>query len=176
VALVLISPLDPGRAQAAPDDPACSEADRPPAQASLHFMRSSVLCLVNRVRLQYGLRPLHYNPDLRNSADQHSMDMVVNGYFSHDGPGGSTVGDRVGRSGYLARVSTYFIGENIGGGMGRDYGSPLGVFQAWMHSPEHRANILDTGFHDFGAGVALGFPGSGRANTATYTLDLGARR
>src|SRR4051794_5696768 len=58
MALVLISPLDPGRAQAAQDDPACSEADRPPAQASLHFMRSSVLCLVNRVRLQYGLRPL----------------------------------------------------------------------------------------------------------------------
>ncbi len=176
VALLFISPLDTGRAQAAQDSPICAEAGRPPAKATLHFMRSSVLCLVNRVRLHYGLQPLHYNADLRISACRHSSDMVANGYFSHDGPGGSTVGDRVGRSGYLFRTSSHFIGENIGGGMGRSDGSPMGVYRAWMHSPEHRANILDPEFHDFGAGVARRFPGSGDPNAATYTLDLGTRR
>ena len=175
VALLLAFPLgvDRARAQA---QPRCAEADRAPSEATLHFLRSSVLCLVNRAREHYGLVSLHYNADLRHSATGHSNDMVANGYFSHGGSGGSTPGGRVARAGYLARVNTYFIGENIGGGKGRSFGSPLAVYRAWMHSPPHRANILDSEFHDFGVGVALGFPYGGGANAVTYTLDFGMRR
>jgi uncharacterized protein YkwD len=174
-ALLLAAPTGADRALAR-SGPRCAGADRSPREATLHFLRSSVLCLVNRVREHYGLAPLHYSIDLRRSATGHSNDMVANHYFSHYGPNGSTPGDRVARSGYLARVNTYFIGENIGGGEGRGFGSPLGVFHAWMHSPPHRANILDRGFHDFGAGVARGFPYGGGHNAATYTLDFGMRR
>lgn len=175
VALLLIALLNGPRARAQ-DGLVCPEADRAPREASLRFLRNSVLCLVNRARLHYGLRPLGYNAALRKSATRHSNDMVANGYFSHDGPGGSTVGDRVWRSGYLARVNVYFIGENIGGGSGREFGSPMGVYRSWMHSPGHRANILDPEFHDAGVGVARGYPHAGGANAATYTLDLGMRR
>jgi uncharacterized protein YkwD len=100
--------------------------------------------------------------------------MVANGYFSHYGPTGSTVGSRLAEAGYLARASTYIVGENIGGGSGRS-GSPLAILQAWMHSPPHRANILDAGFHDVGVGVASGYPAGGGAWAATYTLDFGMR-
>ena len=175
VALLLIALLTGGRARAQ-GSLACPDADRAPRKASLHFLRSSVLCLINRARLHYGLRPLHFNPALRNSATRHSKDMVAHGYFSHYGQGGSTVGDRVWRSGYLARVNVYLVGENIGGGLDRRSGSPMAVYRSWMHSPGHRANILDRGFHDVGVGVVRGYPYGGGAGAATYTLDLGMRR
>ena len=153
----------------------CEDPGRRPAAATIHYLRSSMLCLVNRVREHRDLRPLSYNADLRNSASGHSSDMVVNHYFSHYGLHGSTVVSRIARSGYLARVSSYFTGENIGGGAGSRFGSPIAVFRQWMRSPPHRANILDRDFHDFGVGVARGFPGGGSAGAVTYTLDLGTR-
>jgi uncharacterized protein YkwD len=174
--LLLALPFGGADRSLAQAGPRCVGAGHAPREATLHFMRSSVLCLVNRVREHYGLAPLRYSADLRNSATGHSNDMVANHYFSHDGLNGSTPGGRVARSGYLARVSTYFIGENIGGGKSRRFGSPLAVYRAWMHSPPHRANILDRGFREFGVGVARGFPYGGGANAATYTLDLGSRR
>lgn len=154
----------------------CPNAGSPPAQASLHFLRSSVLCLVNRARKLHGLRPLQYNVDLRDSATGHSNDMVQNRYFSHFGSGGSSPGARVARTGYLASAGVYIIGEDIGGGVGRRFGSPLAVFQAWMHSPSHRDNILEPKFDDDGVGVARGFPLIGDPNSATYTLDFGMRK
>jgi uncharacterized protein YkwD len=153
----------------------CAGANVAPDQASLHFLRSSVLCLVNRVRKHYGLPRLRYNPDLRRSATAHSNDMVTNGYFSHFGPGGSTPSDRIIRAGYLTRARSYFLGEDLAGGGGRRYGSPLSIFRAWMHSPPHRANILDPRFDDSGVGVARGFPLGGGPDSATYTIDFGTR-
>ena len=155
--------------------PQCAGANVPPAQASLHFLRSSVLCLVNRMREHYELSRLRYNPDLRRSATGHSNDMVANGYFSHFGPDGSTPSGRIGRAGYLTQAHSYFLGEDLAGGGGRRYGSPLAVFRAWMHSPPHRANILNPRFDDAGVGVARGFPLGGGPNSATYTIDFGAR-
>jgi uncharacterized protein YkwD len=166
--------LSSGRALAA-GGPACGAAWQAPRQATLNDLRSSMLCLVNRVREHYGIGSLEENTPLRHSATGHSNDMVEHDYFSHDGPAGSTVGSRVTKAGYLARVNIYFIGENIGGGIGRRLGSPFAVFHSWMQSPPHRANILDPEFHDAGVGVARGYPAGGGVKAATYTLDLGMR-
>jgi uncharacterized protein YkwD len=174
-ALTVLGALSTAPADAAETGSACSEAAQAPRQASLGELRGSMLCLVNRVRTHYGLDELDDNTQLRRSATGHSIDMVEHRYFSHDGPAGSTLGSRVTRVGYLARVSAYFVGENIGGGVGSQLGSPLAVFQAWMHSPPHRANILDPEFHDLGVGVARGYPDGGGTAAATYTLDLGMR-
>jgi len=163
--------ISPGGATAAPAP--CGNATAAPGQLTLHQMRSSVLCLVNRARAHYGLHGLAYNADLRTSASAHSVSMVANDYFSHEGPGGS-VDSRISRAGYLSEAGRFVLGEDIGGGGGRRYGSPLGVVTAWMHSPPHRENILDPSFRDAGVGVAPGFPGSSAA-AATYTMDFGAR-
>ncbi len=173
-ALLLTAPLGAEGALAHPDT-RCARANGAPNEATLQYLRNSVLCLVNRARERFGLQPLHANADLRRSATGHSNDMVANDYFSHYGPDGSTPSGRVARSGYLVRSGAYLLGENIGFGMGRTYGSPLAIFRAWMHSPPHRANILDPRFRDFGIGVAHGFPGAGGADAATYTLDFGFR-
>jgi uncharacterized protein YkwD len=151
----------------------CGESAVAPRQLSLHAMRTSVLCLLNRIRVHYDLQPLTYNADLRTSASAHSVSMVVHGYFAHEGPGG-TMDGRISRAGYLAAAASFSIGEDIGGGQG-SYGSPRAVVKDWMHSPPHRENILDPGFRDAGVGVARGFPFGGATRAATYTVDFGAR-
>jgi uncharacterized protein YkwD len=161
----------PGAAQA---KSVCGAPATAPRALSLHQMRSSVLCLLNRIRVHYELHPLAYNQALRTSASAHSVSMVVHGYFAHEGPGGS-MDSRISRAGYLASGGQFVIGEDIGGGGGR-LGSPQAVVRDWMHSPVHRENILDPHFRDAGVGVARGFPyGSGGGRAATYTVDFGAR-
>jgi uncharacterized protein YkwD len=151
----------------------CGAPNAAPGQLTLHAMRTSELCLINRVRVHFGLKPLAYNEELRTSASAHSVSMVANGYFAHEGPGG-TMDGRVTRSGYLARAGGFRVGENIAAGDGFQ-GSPRAIFEDWMHSPPHRANILDPSFHDAGVGVARGYPFGNSADAATYTVDFGSR-
>jgi uncharacterized protein YkwD len=152
----------------------CPYAGRAPRQVSIHFLRSSVLCLVNRIRERRGLVPLDYNVELRDSATAHSRDMVANGYFSHYGPRQSTPLARAARAGYY-RGGAGTVGENLGWGRGWKRGSPLAVVHEWMRSPEHRANVISESYRDFGVGVARGSPLSHGVRAATYTLDLGNR-
>ncbi len=152
----------------------CGRANAAPARLTLAEMRRSELCLLNRVRSHFHLHPLRFNVDLRKSATGHSDSMVHHHYFAHEGPGGS-MDSRISRAGYLWRANAYVIGENIGGGRGRRFGSPWSVFKEWMHSPPHRANILDPSFRDAGVGVSRGYPTGREAGSATYTVDFGAR-
>jgi uncharacterized protein YkwD len=173
ILLVALVAWSASPAGAAADSP-CGHSTAAPARLSLHELRSSELCLINRVRAHYHLRPLAFNTSLRDSATGHSDSMVMHDYFAHEGPGGS-VDSRVSRAGYLSRARAFTLGENIGGGHGRRYGSPMAVFEGWMHSPPHRANILDPSYRDVGVGVARGFPMGANAGSATYTVDFGAR-
>ncbi|HEX4308235.1 MAG TPA: CAP domain-containing protein [Solirubrobacterales bacterium] len=169
--VALLAALAPAGAAASGS---CGHSTAAPARLSLHEMRSSELCLINRVRAHYGLHPLSFNSHLRDSAIGHSDSMVIHDYFAHEGPGGS-IDRRVSRAGYLFRAGAFTVGENIGGGHGRRYGSPMAVFEEWMHSPPHRENILDPTYRDVGVGVARGFPRGASMGSATYTVDFGAR-
>ncbi|HEX7059951.1 MAG TPA: CAP domain-containing protein [Solirubrobacterales bacterium] len=161
-------------AAASPNRP-CYGANRAPAEATYHQLRTSLLCLINRARERRGIQSLRFSPELRRSATGHSWDMVRNGYFSHYGSSGSDLTVRVAHAGYLARANAYLVGENIGGGPGRQFGSPAAVFRSWMHSPGHRDNLLSSRFRDVGVGVARGYPNGGGSSAATFTLDLGTR-
>ena len=44
-----------------------------------------------------------------------------------------------------------------------------------MHSPGHRANILNPGFREIGIGVVTGAPEPGVENAATYATSFGHR-
>jgi uncharacterized protein YkwD len=174
--IALLAPAGAGAAAGGTEaEPSCEDIAIAPRRATLPELSETVLCLVNRARIRHGLVAFDESPQLRRSATGHSLDMVSRDYFSHDGPSGSTLGTRVASAGYLARVSSFIVGENIGGGGGRRAGSPIAVFRSWMHSPPHRANILDPDFHDAGVGVARGYPRGGGLRAATYTLDLGRR-
>jgi uncharacterized protein YkwD len=170
-ALLLAALVAPAGAAARPP---CGHSTAAPNRLSLAEMRNSELCLMNRVRAHFHLHRLAFNVDLRNSAIGHSDSMVVHRYFAHEGPGGS-VDSRISRAGYLSRARAFTIGENIAAGTGRA-GSPWAIFEDWMHSPPHRANILEPSYRDVGVGVARGFPFGGAAGAATYTVDFGARK
>jgi hypothetical protein len=97
--------------------------------------------------------------------------MVALRFFDHVAPDGSVLEDRVAATGYAAAS----LGEDIGEGAGADATSAAAIVAMWMDSAPHRANILDPGFRDAGAGVVLGDAGLGGVGGAvTYVLDLGA--
>ena len=64
-------------------------------------------------------------------------------FFSHTGSDGLTVGDRVVNGGYDWSA----VGENIAAGQQTiDI-----VMAAWLDSPGHCANIMDSAYTEFGA-------------------------
>jgi uncharacterized protein YkwD len=126
-------------------------------------------CLINRQREHHGLRPLRENGALDRSAENHSVSMVAHHYFSHNSADGGSPFARIGAFGYRHACA---LGENIAAGI-RRAGTPWAMVQAWMHSPDHRANILNPSYRDAGMGVAYGYPGMRHARGATFTQDFG---
>ncbi|GAA4676348.1 CAP domain-containing protein [Streptomyces youssoufiensis] len=112
---------------------------------------AEVLALVNEERADAGCRPLTADGTLDRVADTYAGVMADTQRLSHTGPDGSTVGDRVTRSGYTWSS----VGENIA----RGQADAEAVVDAWMNSPGHRANILNCSFRDMGIGVDQGSGG-----------------
>jgi uncharacterized protein YkwD len=167
-ALCVAGLLFPGSAVAA-----CHGAHHRPTHASLGRDARTTLCMVNRARTRHGLAPVRRVATLRRAAAAYSHAMVAGGFFSHTGPDGSTPASRVRQAGYLRGASAWSVGETLAWGTGR-LATPAAIVRAWMHSPGHRAILLDGRFRDVGIGVAVGAPGiAGPA--ATVTADFGAR-
>jgi uncharacterized protein YkwD len=148
----------------------CSSAHADVRAGAIRRSRDATLCLLNRVRARYGLRPLRLNAKLSGAARRHSRDMVRHRYFAHDSRNGRSPFDRMRATHYVPRNASWWLGENIGWGSGA-LAEPIGMVRAWMHSPPHRANILSRHFRDIGIGIAVGAPVGGRG--ATYTTDFG---
>jgi uncharacterized protein YkwD len=129
----------------------CSAASAFPSARNTRRLARAVLCLLNIQRTSRGLRPLRLNGRLTRAAVGHSRDMVARRYFAHVGADGSPV-SRIRRAGYIPRVGLWTIGENLAWGTGTA-ASPAQIMDAWMNSPEHKANILTPGFREIGVGV-----------------------
>ena len=91
--------------------------------------------------------------------------MIQRDYFSHNTKGRNEGPcERIRRYGYRYR----YCGENIG------YNStPERMFNAWMQSSGHRANILAGRYREVGIGAYRGaYKGF---KTTMYTVDFGTR-
>jgi uncharacterized protein YkwD len=153
---------------------ACPGEAAAPDTTETNVLVQATLCLLNRQRSRHDLRPLHLNTSLTAAAQAHSREMVARGYFDHVTPSGTTPAARVGATGYLAGTRAWTIGENImWGTLAQD--TPAAAVEAWMHSPDHRENILYGAFCDIGIGVAVGDPLGIIAPAGTYTTDFGVR-
>lgn len=153
---------------------ACAGATAVPSSVNTDVAAHVTLCLLNRERAQHGLRPLRDNSRLGRAAHNHSSDMVASNVFSHSSSNGSAPAGRVRSAGYLSGAHAWMVGENIGWGQA-SLASPASMVRMWMHSPGHRANILQGAFRDIGIGVVYGTPVRGGGQGATYTTDFGRR-
>jgi uncharacterized protein YkwD len=110
-------------------------------------VQQQVLALVNQNRRRGGCDGLSLDRRLIDAANEHAADMARRRYFAHESPNGDGAGDRVSEAGY--RWKRY--GENIARGVD----SPYEVVDGWMHSPEHRENIMDCRLDQMGVGLAI---------------------
>ncbi|WP_327278769.1 CAP domain-containing protein [Streptomyces sp. NBC_00272] len=129
---------------AAPKPPAPSVAPTPEPSDGHSAEEAAVLTLVNQERAQAGCGPVRANPPLAALASAFSKDMATRGFFDHTDPDGKTPWDRATNAG-LGGLG----GENIA----RGQGDAQAVMNAWMNSPDHKANILNCEFRTLGVGA-----------------------
>ena len=123
----------------------------------------SILHYTNRERKRRGLRKLKGHPGLILAARGHSSWMARRNSYSHTGGGGSQPLDRTRKAGYKSS----YVSENIWQTRGRSGSAWKSKFQwssswklghaaviSWMNSPGHRGNLLNSGWHHIGVGVA----------------------
>ena len=103
-----------------------------------------VVELVNEQRAANGLAPLKLSSELSRVARAKSQDMHDRNYFSHTSPTYGSPFDMMKAFGISYRTA----GENIAKG----YSTPAAVVNAWMNSPGHRANILNSSYTTIGVG------------------------
>src|SRR6202035_1296811 len=129
----------------------CENTGLTPEPGNLALVREAVLCLINRERAQNGESPLKINPQLEQAAEGHSHELVTADYFAHVSPSGKTPVDRIRELGYIPGPSVgYVIGENLAWGT---YGlaTPTSIVAAWIASPGHLANILESQYTETGS-------------------------
>jgi uncharacterized protein YkwD len=98
----------------------------------------------NRARDKEDLPPLKWNALLASAARQHAELMAQHSAISHQFPGEPALVQRIAAVG--ARFSS--VAENVAAG--QDAGD---IHYGWMHSPGHRANILDPKLTALGVAV-----------------------
>jgi uncharacterized protein YkwD len=95
---------------------------------------SQLLTLTNQDRAAQGLGPLKWNPELAEAAQTHGELMVQHNDLQHQFAGEPDVPTRAGQAGAHFRA----IAENIALGP-----NAADIERQWMHSAQHRTNILD---------------------------------
>ncbi|MGW5129231.1 CAP domain-containing protein [Streptomyces sp. NPDC004069] len=124
---------------------------RAPATVSTQAaVEAEVLRLVNEERGKVGCSALTASGALAGLAQDFSEAMAAENFFDHTDPSGASPWDRAAKLGI-----TSLGGENIA----RGQADAAAVMDAWMHSPGHRANILNCDFKTLGVGVHFGSGG-----------------
>lgn len=109
--------------------------------------------LTNHSRAANNVSKLRLDPQLSYVARTHTHAMARQNLLFH--APGPQITHRI--TGWTS------IGENIGVGPADDV---VGLHKAFMHSPEHRANILNSGYRYVGIGIVV------KADTLWVTLDF----
>ena len=117
----------------------------------------------NQTRQSAGLQPLVENPKLDEAAQLKAENMVANDYFAHTSPTGITPWYWFSAVGYNYK----YAGENLAVG----FFDSQEVYNAWLNSPEHKANILNPNYKEFGTAVLSGF---GPNNSIIVVQEFGA--
>lgn len=153
----------------------CQNTQLMPEPANVGLVRVAVLCLINKQRAQHDETPLSPNVELEQAAEGHAQEMISDDYFDHVSPSGLTPVGRVRAAGYIpSPMDGYVIGENLAWGT-LSLATPEAIVAAWIGSPGHLANILESQYRDTGVGVAPRAPAllANDAPGATYAQEFG---
>ena len=115
---------------------------------STDITSEQLLTLVNQKRLENGLPPLSFSPELATAARNKANDMLLKNYWAHNSPDGRTPWEFLKEAGY----NYVYAGENLA----RGFNTSLDVTNGWMASPTHRANVLSPNYSDVGFAVVTG--------------------
>jgi hypothetical protein len=109
---------------------------------------SAITQLSNQARKAQGQAGLKTNSALTKAAQAKAKDMISNDYFAHISPKRVTPWYWFSQAGYRYTSA----GENLA----IDYVNSEDVIQAWLNSPSHRKNLLNSKYQDIGVAVATG--------------------
>lgn len=102
----------------------------------------------NAKRVAAGLSPLTYNEKLADAARRKADNMFKENYWAHFSPSGKSPWYWFGQAGYKYT----FAGENLA----KDFGSTGRMMDAWMASPTHKENIVNSKYREIGIAVVPG--------------------
>lgn len=102
----------------------------------------------NLERENLGLKKLKYNPVLEQAAKKKASDMFANNYWAHVSPSGTPPWD------FFEEVDYKYLyaGENLA----KDFDKTQNLIKAWMNSPTHRENIVNSNYTEIGFAVVNG--------------------
>lgn len=107
-----------------------------------------VIELTNKEREKQGLSPVSENEALDQAAQLKAQNMFEENYWAHFAPSGKTPWDFILGTGYKFS----FAGENLA----KNFYSSDEVVKAWMASPTHKDNLLNSKYQDIGIAVVEG--------------------
>ncbi len=125
--------------------PIRAQKETPKAQLT----KSGTINWTNSQRADNGLLALIENKNLDQGALAKAQDMFKKQYFAHESPTGAGPAE-------VAKAADYsflVIGENLALG---NFANDQELVQAWMDSPGHRANILNSKYKEIGVAVVQG--------------------
>lgn len=147
-----------------PTNTSLPATDTPIPTPSVADYRNDVVEYTNQYRRQNGCNDLQLDDQLTQAAQQHSEDMAINDYFSHDGLNGSTPWDRIKATGYTYSNAA----ENIYAGSR----TPKETVEGWFASDGHRKNMLNCDLEYIGVGYYYLENDTGSVNYHTYWVQV----
>lgn len=137
-----VKPIEPKQEVSAP--PGLKVAPSSPPTTTAALTRTGIILQTNLQRQNNGVGFLGENGILNSMATAKANDMCEKQYFAHISPAGAGAGNLADNFGY----DYILIGENLALG---PFAGDAAVVEAWMGSPGHRANILNSRFTEIGA-------------------------
>jgi uncharacterized protein YkwD len=115
-------------------------------EANLTVAEQYLLAAANEARANQGLAPVRFDPVLTEASAAHARQMAEHADISHQFNGEPDLAERG------ASVGAHFslISENVG-----EAPSSVIIHDLWMHSPGHRANLLDPNIDSIGIAVVI---------------------
>ncbi|MBI2086507.1 hypothetical protein HYT74_04145 [Candidatus Daviesbacteria bacterium] len=110
--------------------------------------QKKIIELTNLEREKVGLAPVSENEALKKAAELKAQNMFSENYWAHFAPSGKTPWDFILGSGYKFS----YAGENLA----KNFQTSDEIVKAWMASPTHRDNLLNTNYQDIGIAVLEG--------------------